>query len=332
MNAVLMSSSGNPDVLHMTSLPVPRPTDGEVLVRVHAAGVSSVDLSIRSGETPTELPQIPGSDPAGQVLLVGPGVTEWSPGDRVVATGDSLGRHRPGGYAEYLTVPAADLHSLPSNVSFLSSAVVGKTFATAWTALSHHARLDTRERVAVIGGADPTGIAAVQISRWKGSKVIAIADGRHARRLGALGATRVVSQSAADLADRVTAGLDGQAATVVVNVTGKTLPASMQMLDEHGRLVLTRAADPQLLDVQLLVDRRARVIGSANRIDSADMDHILKLLGEGTFVPVIDSIYPLSKVREAHHRAESEQTFGAVLVPDYLYLSGEEIRQLRKEG
>jgi len=333
MNAVVMDTPGDPGVLRTTRVPVPRPARGQVLVRVHAAMVSSLDLSVRSGAVPVDLPFLPGSDAAGEVLVVGPGVTEWSPGDRVVVVGHSMGLTRAGGYADYLTVSGAELHPIPTNVSFISSTSVGRSFSAAWTALFRDGRLGMNDRVAVIGAAHPIGMAAVQICHWKGSTVIAVSDGRHAPRLRALGAVRVISHSAPDLAARVRAGLGGRGATVVLNVTGSALPASVQMLDRNGRLVLTGGGDPQMLDVHPLIERRAHLIGSAPRIDAVALHQVLELLGEATFLPVIDSIYPLSKIAEAHRRAASQLTFGAVLlVPDHLYTSAEKVTQLGEEG
>ena len=333
MNAVVMESRGGPGVLRVARRPIPHPGDGEVLVRIHAAAVSSLDLAIRSGEIPVALPHLPGSDSSGVVMLVGSGVTEWSRGNRVIVTGDSLGRNRPGGYAEYCTVPANDLRPIPDNVSYLASASVGKAFAAAWTALFRDGRLGMNGRIVVIGAADPIGIAAVQIADWKRNRVIAVSDGRHAKRLRALGVSRVISHSAQDLTDRVAAGFDGRGASVVLNVTGAAIPASLEMLDQGGRLVVAGRGDPQLLDVRILVDRQANVIGSSIRTDDVDVDHILKLLSEATFLPVIDSIYPLSKAVEAHRRAEAKPTFGTVLlVPDGVYESAEELDQPGKKG
>lgn len=332
MNAVVMHAPGGPGVLRTTRVPVPRPGPGQVLVRVHAVAVSSLDVSVRSGAIPVDVPFLPGADVAGEVMLVGPGVTECSPGDRVVAVSESLGRTQPGGYADYLVVSSAELHPVPDNVSSVSAASVGRAFSTAWTALFVDGRLGMNERVVVVGADHPIGIAAVQISRWKGSRVIAVSDGRHAQRLGALGAARVVSQSAPDLANHVRTGLDGQGATVVLNVDDSALPPCVEMLDRNGRLVLTSGNDPQLLDVRLLVQQQARVIGSTARIDAVDIHHVLKLLSEATLLPVVDSIYPLSRAGEAHRRVEFELTFGAVLlVPDHLYDSGEQLTELVEE-
>jgi NADPH:quinone reductase-like Zn-dependent oxidoreductase len=266
-------------------------------------------------------------------MLVGRGVTEWSRGDRVVAISGSMGRTRSGAYADYLAVSSRDLHAIPENVSFLGAVSVGRAFATAWSALFEDGRLGMDERAVVIGAAHSIGIAAVQICRWRDSTVMAVANGRHAPRLGALGATRTISQSAPDLTGHVIAGLGARSATIVLNVTGELLSESLQMLDRNGRLVLTGGGDPQPLDLDVLVDRQAHVMGSSTRVDKVDMHHILKLLSEGTFLPVIDSIYPLSQAARAHQRAESQQVFGAVgLVPDHLYQSTEKITQLHKEG
>ncbi len=333
MNVVVMQSPGDPGVLAVARAPVPRPGEGQVLIRVQAIAVSSRDLLIRSGRKPHALPDLFGSDAAGEVIVVGRGVTDWSRGDRVIAVGDSIPRTPRGAYSDYQAISSADLQSIPDNVSFLSAASVGRTFATAWVAIFGDGRFGMNERVVVIGADQPTGIAAVQICRWKDSTVIAVANGRHAPRLAALGVTRSISQSAPDLADHVSAGLDAQRATAVINISGSALSDSLRMLDRDGRLVLTGGGDPQPLDIELLVDRQAHVIGASRRVDTTDLNHILKLLGEGTFIPVIDSIFPLSQAARAHQRAEAPQAFGTVLlVPDHLYDLAEEIPEVLEES
>lgn len=110
------------------------------------------------------------------------------------------------------------------------------------------------------------------------------------------------------------------------------LPDSLEMLDVHGRLVVMGGATPQMLDVRRLVESQAQVIGSVGNTDAADVHHIHKLLGEAVFLPVIDSIYPLSEAVPAYQRAESEEAFGAVvLVPDYLFRSREQVTEILEE-
>ena len=330
MNAVVLPTPREADVVQTIRAPVPRPRAGEVLVQVHASVVS---LRPPFSGRPFNSRLVPGSNAAGEVVLVGPGVTEWSRGDRVVVTERVPGRSNPGTYADFVTVPAADLHLIPDNVSYAGAVSVARAFGTAWSALFRDGRLAMSERVVVIGAADPIGIAAVQICRWRGSRVVAVADGRHAPRLAALGTTRTISQSAPDLASHVMAGLDGERATVVLNVAGALIPESLRVLGRNGRLIITAGSEPQMLDVRLLVSQQAHVMGSSVDVDAVDVHHILKLLSEGTFIPVIDSIYRLSEAAAAHHRATSEQTFGAVLVvPDHLFESTEKITKLDKES
>ena len=332
MKAVVVYSPGNAEELQLTAVPVPRPGPDQVLVRVHAATISQIDIGIRSGKMAADYPFQMGSDVAGDVILVGAGVTECSPGDRVLVLSGSMGQTQPGGYADYVAVPAAEVHAIPDNVSYVSSVSVGRSFGKAWTALLRDGRLGHNERVVVIGAADPIGIAAIQICRWKGSLVVAVSDGRHARRLQAIGAARVVSQLAPDLPEHVKAGLGNRSASVVINVPGANLAASLETLDRHGRLVFVSGGVPQLLDVRGLVEIEAQVVGSAAAPDPADVRHIHKLLSEATFLPVIDSIYLLSQVAEAHRRAESGDRFGAVLlVPDHLNRSREQITELVEE-
>jgi len=319
--------------MRVVGVPVPRPGPDQVLVRVHAATVSPVDMEIRSGLTPAGFRFPVGSDVAGDVVLVGAGVTERSPGDRVLVLNGSVGSPRSGGYADYVVVPATDLHPIPDNVSFISSASVGRSFSTAWTALLRDGRLGANERVVVIGAADPVGVAAIQIGRWKGSQVVAVSNGRHAQRLQAVGATRVVSQSAPDLPGHIRTGLGNEGASVVVNVLGAALAVSLEILEAHGRLIFIRGGVPQALDVRRLIELQAQLIGSAAPIDAVDMHHIHKLLSDSTFLPVIDAIYPFSQAGRAHRRAADEANFGAVLlVPDHFYRSADNLTNLFEEA
>lgn len=327
MQAMAIPRHGGPHVLDQVEVPVPRPAAGEVLVRVRACSVSRLDLSIRKGWlAPPRLPHVLGTELVGEIVIAGPGVSDWAAGDRVIAIGEDLGRNRPGGYAEYATVAAGDLHLIPAQLSFTAAASVGSSFPAAWTALLKAAtfRQESRERTVVIGAAEPTGTAAVQIARWKKSTVVAVADGHHARRLTALGAARVISHSASDLADRVDKALAGRGATVVINVTGARLEESLAMLAAGGRLVFTSPGQTQPLDVGRLVDRRAIIVGSSAEVDGADVQHVFKLFGEGTFIPVIDSVLPLSRASHAHQLAASASVFGnVILVPDRFFQSDE---------
>jgi NADPH:quinone reductase-like Zn-dependent oxidoreductase len=235
--------------------------------------------------------------------------------------------------ADFVVLPASELHAIPINVSFLSAAAVAHSFATAWEALFHRGRLGFAERVVVIGASHPAGLAAVQISRWRSCRVVVVADGHQAPRLRALGADRVVSQSAPNLPDHVTAGLGGHRATLVVDVVGAALRPSQQLLDHEGRLVLAAPNELQLVDTDLLINRQVQIIGSGARFDTVDLRHIFKLLSDGVFIPVIDSIHRFSGAAQAIRKAESAEHLGSVLlVPDDLFQSEEESTRIGEEG
>lgn len=320
MNAILSPAAGDASDVHTVLVPVPRPRRGGVLVRTRA-----VDLSTSGASRRWSL--------SGEVVLVGSGVTEWSRGDRVVAIAkDPQGGQRRLG-ADFVVLPAAELHAIPTNVSFLSAAAVAHSFATAWEALFHRGRLGFAERVVVIGASHPAGLAAVQISRWRNCQVVVVADGHQAPRLRALGADRVVSQSAPNLPDHVTAGLGGHRATVVVDVVGAALQPSQRLLDHEGRLVLTAPSEPQLVDTDLLINRRVQILGSGARFDTVDLRHIFKLLSNGIFIPVIDSIHRFSGAAQAFRKAGSADRIGSVLlVPDDLFRSEEKPTRINEEG
>jgi NADPH:quinone reductase-like Zn-dependent oxidoreductase len=262
------------------------------------------------------------------VVIVGGGVTEWSKGDRVVAITETPQKGLL--TADFAAIPAADLHAVPPNVSFLGAAAVMHPFATAWEALFHSGHQGLGERVVVIGGSNPAALAAVQICRWRKSRIVVVADGHRAPRLRALGADLVVSRSAPDLPRHVIAGLGGPAG-LVIQVEGGPIDQSLAMLGPDGRLVVVGATEPQVVHVDLIVERRIHLIGSQAHFDTVDVDHILKLLSDGTFVPVIDSIHTFSQADRAGLRLESSDRVGSVvLVPDAL--SDQETARIREEG
>lgn len=267
-----MSSDGT---ARANPVPVPRPAANEVLIRVRAVAVP-------------EAVRVDAAGMAGEILLAGS--HRWSRGDRVVVLATE--RVRPGGFAEFAALPDDDLFRLPEGISFVTAAGIGPAFSRAWAALITEAQLDRGARVVILGGASPAAAAALQIARWKGARVVAVADGRHARRLTALGADRVVSHSAPDPVERITAAFDGERETLTV-VAGT----------EYGRWIAT--GGPVVS------------IGDPPDGDPDALRHIFKLVGEGTLVPVIGAIFPWSEAAAAIARAGDQTNLGAVvLVPE----------------
>lgn len=260
-----------------------------------------------------------GMDVAGEIAALGPGVSGWSVGDRVVATFEALGRERNGAYAEYTTVPAEQLRRIPEGLDFVAAASAGLAFTTAWVALVANAHIGEGERVVVHAAASGVGTAALQIAKWKRAQVVAVAAASKAPRLVELGAGRVLDRRS-DLVAAVAEATAGAGATLVVDLVGRdSLQASIRMLARKGRIVCvgTLSGDRAEIDVMDLIMKSGSVIGSFDRISKQDFEEVLRLYAAGVFRPVVDSVLPLSEARRAHERIEAGEVFGkVVLVPE----------------
>lgn len=328
MHAVVMRERGGPDVLRYESVPTPRPAAGEVLVRVLAATVNHTDIFHREGRffIQKPLPHILGMDVAGEIAELGPGVSGWRPGERVVATFEALGRERDGAYAEYTTLPAEQLHRIPAGLDSVSAASIGLAFTTAWIALFEAGRLGEGERVAIHAASSGVGTSAIRIARWKKAQVIAISDAGKAERLRLVGAGVVIDRAAPDAAKRVLEATDGEGASLVLDLVGQaTLQSSIEMLARDGRIVCagTLSGDVAEVNVMDLIMKRGTIRGSFGVIGPEEFDRILRLFAEGALRPVVDSVLPLSEARAAHERIEAKRAFGkVVLVPPCAAISG----------
>src|SRR3984893_4056243 len=172
MKAIRVHEFGSPEVLKLEEVPTPKPTDGQVLVRVHAAGVNPYDTLMRAGTYPIkpQLPYTPGSDAAGVVEAVGPGVTKVKPGDRVYTA-----RTLSGSYAEYTLAQENQVQPLPDDIEFAQSAGIWVPYATAYHALSHSAQAHASETVLVHGASGGVGTAALQLASAMGLTIFGTA-------------------------------------------------------------------------------------------------------------------------------------------------------------
>src|SRR6202034_4346762 len=169
MKAIRVHQFGGPEVLKLEDVPTPKPSAGEVVVRIHAAGVNPYDTYMRAGTYAVKpsLPYIPGSDGAGTVEAVGQGVKKVKPGDRVYTA-----RTITGAYAEYALALEEQVHLLPANIDFKQGAGIWVPYGTAYHALFHSAKAHASETVLVHGASGGVGIAAAQIARAAGLTVI----------------------------------------------------------------------------------------------------------------------------------------------------------------
>ena len=339
MLAALFHAPGSPDVLELVELPRPVPGPGEVLVAVRAASLNHLDLWVRRGlPIETTMPHIGGSDVAGVVEELGSGVEGWRAGDRVLvnplltcgrcspcARGEEplcadirlLGEHTDGGFAEYVAVPAANLHHLPDEISFDAAAALPVAYQTAWRALLTRARLGAADTVLVLGASGGTALAAVQIARLVGARVYAVTSGAEkAGRLRQIGADVVYDRLEVDFSRELHRDTGKRGVDVVVeNVGEATWKQSVRSLARGGRLVTYGATTGYRgdTDLRLLFWKQLELIGST-MASRAEFREMLAAVFTGRLTPVVDSVLPLARIREAHERMEAGAQFGKIVL------------------
>jgi NADPH:quinone reductase-like Zn-dependent oxidoreductase len=342
VRAVYLERFGGPDVLTFGDRPAPSPKPGEALVRVRACGINHLDLWVRSGlkGLEPEMPHILGNEVVGEIAELGAGITHLTVGaktlvnptlscghcaacangdDNLCRSYDVLGRKRNGGYAEFVSVPAANCLPFPENLSWEQAAAVPLVFLTAWHMLVTRAHVRAGEDVLVIGAGSGVGSAAIQIARLHGARVIATAGtGAKLERASALGAQDVINHVTEDVAARARALTGKKGVDVVVeHVGGPVFEAAVSALARDGRLVTCgdTIGNRVTLDLDLLFGRHLTLLGSWMGRRS-DLNAALKHIATGALKPVVDSVMPLAEARRAHERLEARDAFGKlVLVP-----------------
>ncbi|HSV59217.1 MAG TPA: zinc-binding dehydrogenase [Variovorax sp.] len=336
MRAAYITGHGGNEVVCAGQRPMPQRQAGEVLVRLHAATVNRVDLYMRdSGVGITHrLPQIMGLDGAGVVEEVDAGETLLAPGQRVVLhpgiacgrcefclRGDDvlctsmrlLGEHRDGSFAEFVSVPARNVFPIPAGMDAMQAAALGVTHLTAWRMLFTQARLQAHETVLVFGIGGGVSLAALQLAKMTGARVIVTSrDAAKVERAAALGADHGINSTAQDVAKAVQALTGGRGVDVVIeNVGAAAWGSAMKSLVRGGRLVTCGATtgDQPGADLRRLFIRQLQVFGSTLG-NLSEFRDLLSACGGGRVRPHIDAVYPLEAVHEALTRLESGAQFG----------------------
>ena len=343
MKAVLLNKFGGPENLSYGDFHDPVPLEGEVVVRVRACALNHLDLFVREGVPAyrIRLPHILGSDIAGEIQSVGPGVENAKPGDRVFLspgiscfrcdyclTGrDNLcdtygvlgakGGH--GGYAELIKVPAHNALPLPEGLSFEQGAAFPLTFVTAWHMLITRSALRPGQSVLVLGSGSGIGVAAIQVARHAGARVIAFstkeAKLEEARRLGA---HDTILGGAEDFSRQVLKLTEGRGVDVVFEHVGPaTFDQSVRSLKRGGTLVTCGATTGPTaeLDLRYLFSRELTLAGSFMGT-LGELKTVAGLVAQGVFKPVVDTTLPLAEARQAHEYLAAGKQFGkVVLVP-----------------
>jgi NADPH:quinone reductase len=324
MRAISVAAFGGPDVLRMADLPDPVPGEGEVLVRVRAAGVNPVEAYVRTGtyaRTPA-LPYVPGSDAAGLVDALGPGVSGLAPGDRVYVAG-TLARRCTGTYAELVACDREHVHALPESLSFAQGAALGVPYATAYRALFQKARLEAADTVFVHGASGSVGTAAVQLARLRGATVIGSAGSARGRRLvEAESGHEALDHTSDGYLDRLTEMTDGRGPDVIVEMLANVnLERDLQVLARHGRIVIVGSRGTIEFTPRLTMGKDAVILGmTLFNTAPGDMTAIYIALSEalarGDLRPPVDREWPLEDAPRAHEAVIGGASHGKiVLVP-----------------
>ena len=347
MRAALFRRHGGPEVMEVGDLPDPVPGPGEVLVRVRAAALNHIDLWLRAGlpALPLSLPHVLGGDICGVVAALGPGVTALAGrgvGDRVVLNpGLSCGRcaaclegrdpfcpeyrllgeqsQNIGGQAEFVVVPAANLVPAPADtgVDDAGLASIPVVFITAWQMLVERARIQQGETVLVIAAGSGVGVAAIQIAKLWGARVIATAStDEKLTAARALGADDGINHATADIVAEVKRLTGRRGADIVVDHVGTpTFAKSVVACAKGGRIVVCGATGGHepTLNLRHVFWRQLSILGSTLASKSR-LFEIMALMAAGRLKPVVHTVLPLEDIAEGHRLIESRSTFGKIVL------------------
>lgn len=323
MRAIRIENPGSPDVLQPVTLPIPEPREGEVLLRVAAAGVNRPDVLQRLGKypVPPDADPLPGLEVSGEVVATGTDVTRWSPGDRLMALAHG------GGYAEYCRVHATHCLPVPDGLSMIEAAAVPETYFTVHYNLFMRGHLAEGETLLAHGGSSGIGTTAIQLAKAAGARVIVTAGSdekcKFCRELGADEAINYKSSDWSDEARRLT---DHQGVDVVLDIVGAPYAAqNLELLRRDGRYVLIAFLKGSVaeLDLRIVLSRRLTITGSTLRpqtvqekaaIAASLETEVLPLLADGRVRPVIFETFPLEDASDAHRLMESSRHMGKIVL------------------
>lgn len=322
MRAVVITRPGGPEVLEVQEVARPEPQGDEVRVQVRAAGINRADLLQRAGGYPAP-PGVPGNIPglefAGVVEAVGPRVRQWQPGQRV------MGLAGGGAQAEYILEPEGLLVEIPENLDFVQAAGIPEVFMTAHDALFTQAGLQMGERVLIHAAGSGVGTAAIQLAHATGATVYGtsrtVEKLERARPLGL-----DVGLSDQDFAAEVQRLTDGTGVNVVLDFVGATyLQQNLEALATWGRIVFlaTMGGTQANINLGMLMGKRASLKGVTLRTRTLEEKmavtrrfaaHVLPLLANGKVKPIIERVYPLEQIGQAHAEMGENRNFGKLVV------------------
>jgi NADPH2:quinone reductase len=319
MRAIEIAGHGGPDVLRLVERPMPVPREGDVLIRVTAAGVNRPDIMQRLGKYPPPpgASDIPGLEISGEI---------------VAGMDAAVGRHvcalvSGGGYAEYCVAPLEQCLPVPVSVPERHAAAIPETFFTVWANLFDRGALKRGERVLVHGGTSGIGTTAIQLAHARGATVFATAGtDEKTAACRALGADRAINYVNEDFVAAVKAATSSEGVDVVLDIIGGDyLPRNLECLRMNGRLVQIGliAGSKATLDLRPVLQRRLTITGSTLRprtaaekgaIARALERDVWPLLGRGEVKPIVHTEFPLARAADAHRELEAGRVIGKLVL------------------
>ncbi|MFS2113083.1 NAD(P)H-quinone oxidoreductase [Herbaspirillum frisingense] len=323
MRAIEIKEFGGPEVLQPCERPVPELKPGEVLIKVHAAGVNRPDVFQRTGNYPVPpgASDLPGLEVAGEIVAGELGDSGFRLGDLVCALVQG------GGYAEYCAAPLAQCLPVPKGLSALEAAALPENYFTVWSNVFDRGQLSGEETLLVQGGSSGIGVTAIQIARALGHRVFATAgSAEKCRACEELGAERAINYKTEDFEAVVKELTGGRGVDVILDmVGGDYLPREIKALADDGRLVFIAqlgGAKGQL-DMGQVMRRRLTITGSTLRprpvafkaaIAANLRQHVWPLIEAGKIKPVIHQRFPLEQAAQAHAMMESSAHIGKIML------------------
>ncbi len=321
MKAIRIYETGGPEVMHLEEIETPTPQDGQILIKVAAAGINYADIAQCQGTylTRTRTPLTLGGEVAGTVAALGPGVSTPAEGSRVMAVGT-------GGYAEYAIAQANSVIPIPPNLDFAHAAAFPVQGITAYQLLRESARIQPGESVLVHAAAGGVGTLAVQLAKLMGAGAV-IGTASNADKLDLarrMGADAAINYTEPNWVEQVKNATNGQGADIILEmVGGQIAEQNLQCLAPFGRMVVYGAASgliAQFSGIQLMYKNQA-IIGywltsqlrRPDRIARAAME-LMQFLDSGKLEIILGQTFPLSEAAEAHRAISERKTMGKVVL------------------
>lgn len=305
MKVVRIHSYGGPEVLVYEEVALPRAAAGEVLLRVHAAGVNPADWKTRRGPARpgAVLPMILGWDVSGTVEALGPGVTEFQEGDAVYG----MIRFPQAGatYAEYVAAPVSQIAHKPASVDPVHAAALPLAGLTAWQALIEKAHISTGQKVLILGAAGGVGHLAVQLARSQGAYVLGTASTRNIEFLHRIGVDQAIDYTTTPLETAV-----HNVDVVFDTVGGETRERSLRVIKQGGTLVSIVFGRPSADQAAAGVN----VQGMLVQPNAMQLAQIAQQIDAGKVQITVDTVLPLADARKAHELSETHRTRGKIVL------------------